>query len=170
LALLDKAVPAEGDGGTTNEKTLARHLRRFGEPAKQELPNRAAGDHPGWRNLASAILWEWHSWNSADVPALRKALERQHGGWPAGPLAEIGTLEAIQALAGDLAQCEDIENQTGWALTRLGPKSIPSLFLLLANDQSARQAASPSAAHIAGRVVVFSPTNGILGLAACDPH
>jgi HEAT repeat protein len=156
FALLDKTVPAEDDGSMANEKTLARDLRRFGEPAKQELLRRAAGNHPGWRNLAGAILMEWHSWSPADVPALRAALQKQHGGWVAHPLAEIGTPEAIAFLVEDLAQCEDIENQTGWALTQLGARPIPYLFALLANDRSARLAASVLS-EIGAAAVPFLP-------------
>jgi hypothetical protein len=42
---------------------MADSLRRFGEPAKQELLRRATGAHPGWRNIAGAILMYWRDWS-----------------------------------------------------------------------------------------------------------
>jgi len=51
LTLLDKVVPAQDDGEGSNSLILARDLRRFGEPAKQELLRRAVGSHAGWRNI-----------------------------------------------------------------------------------------------------------------------
>src|SRR6266481_7875556 len=57
LGLLDSVVPAKDNGEGSNSEILARDMERFGEPAKQELLKRAAGQHPGWRNVAGAILW-----------------------------------------------------------------------------------------------------------------
>jgi hypothetical protein len=71
LAVLDKAVPLQDDGEGSNGEVLARYLRRFGEPAKQELLRRSIGTHPGWRNVAGAILADWGSWKSEDTPALK---------------------------------------------------------------------------------------------------
>lgn len=136
LRLLDRVVPATDNGEGSNSEILAHDLERFGEPAKQELLKRAAGPHPGWRNVAGSILWSWSSWNPADVPALRDALRKQPGGWVAKPLGEIGTPEAIKALAEDLSIASDSENQTGVALEALGGKAIPYLFPLLETERS----------------------------------
>jgi hypothetical protein len=142
LTLLNGVVPATDDGEGSNSEILARDLERFGEPAKQELLKRAAGPHPGWRNVAGAILWSWNLWSPADVPALREALRKDRGGWVAKPLGEIGTPDAIKALVEDLSTASDSENQTGFALSRLGAKAIPYLFLLLETERGSYPAAA----------------------------
>jgi len=141
LQLIDEVVPAQDDGEGSNAKALADKLRRFGDSAKYELLKRATGDHPGWRNVAGAILSEWHSWVPSDVPKLREALRKQSGGWVARPLGEIGTPDAIRALVQDLPKGS--ENQTDFALAGLGAKAIPYLFPVLESDKNA-----PSAARI----------------------
>jgi HEAT repeat protein len=141
LALLDKAVPSQDDGEGSNGDVLARDLRRFGEPAKQELFRRAIGSHPGWRNVAGAILAEWGSWTGEDVPALRAALKLDHGGWVARPLGQIGTPDAIGALVEDLSTEADIENQTGFALKKLGARAVPFLVPLLKDHEKSLLAA-----------------------------
>jgi hypothetical protein len=129
-------VPATDNGEGSNSEILARDLERFGEPAKQELLKRAVGQQPGWRNVAGAILWSWSSWSPDDVPALRDALRKDPGGWVAKPLGEIGTPDAIKALAEDLSTASDSENQTGFALSHLGAKAIPFLFPLLETERN----------------------------------
>jgi HEAT repeat protein len=141
LTLLDKVVPEQDDGEGSNSDVLARDLRRFGESAKKELLRRAVGDHPGWRNVAGAILAYWGTWTVDDVPALRAALLKDHGGWVAKPLGQIGSPDAIHALVEDLSDANDIENQTGFALSKLGAKAIPELVPLLKNDEKSRLAA-----------------------------
>jgi len=89
LTLLDEVVPKQDDGEGSNGDVLAANLRRFGEPAKQELLRRASGNNPGWRNVAGAILANWDAWTVDDVPALRTALSLDHGGWVARPLGQI---------------------------------------------------------------------------------
>ena len=135
LALLDKVIPQQDDGEGSNSEILARDLRRFGDPAKQELLRRAAGNNPGWRNVAGAILSDWGTWTADDVPALRSALRMDHGGWVARPLGQIGSPDAIRALVEDLSAMDNIENQTGFALSQLGAKAIPALMPLLENDK-----------------------------------
>jgi len=137
LDLLDKVVPECDYGEGSNGDVLARDLERFGEPAKQELLKRAIGDHPGWRNVAGAILAGWNSWNDGDTPALRDALHKDSGGWVARPLGEIGTPDAIRALVEDLSSANDIENQTGFALEKLGAKAVPFLMPLLKDEKRA---------------------------------
>ncbi len=138
LQLLDKVVPANDDGEGSNSEVLAKDLLRFGDAAKRELLRRAVGTHPGWRNVASAILSEWPTWDASDVPALRKALRMDPGGWLARPLGRIATPEAIEALVEDLPRGEN--NQTDFALEQLGARAIPYLFPLLKNDKSAASA------------------------------
>lgn len=141
LALLDKAVPNQDDGEGSNGNVLARDLRRFGEPAKQELLRRAIGTHPGWRNVAGAILADWGNWKSEDVPALRAALRMDHGGWVARPLGQIGTPDAIRALVEDLSTAADTESQTGFALKKLGSRAVPYLVPLLERQEKSLLAA-----------------------------
>jgi HEAT repeat protein len=141
LALLDKAVPVQDDGEGSNGNVLARDLRRFGEPAKQELLRRAIGTHQGWRNVAGAILADWGDWKSEDVPALRAALRMDHGGWVARPLGQIGTPDAIRALVEDLSTAADIESQTGFALNKLGSRAVPYLVPLLESQEKSLLAA-----------------------------
>jgi hypothetical protein len=118
LQLIDQVVPARDDGEGSNATVLANKLRRFGDSAKHELLKRATGHQPGWRNVAGAILSEWHSWTPSDVSELHEALRKQPGGWVARPLGEIATPEAIQALVEDLPKGG--ENQTDFALSNLG--------------------------------------------------
>ncbi|MGA9043098.1 MAG: HEAT repeat domain-containing protein [Terriglobales bacterium] len=138
LKLLDSVVPANDDGEGSNSDVIAGFLRRFGEPAKRELLKKAIGSHPGWRNVAGAILSEWGSWRPSDVPELRAALRKDPGGWTARPLGEIGTPDAIEALVEDLPNGS--ENQTDFALSHLGSKAIPYLFPLLEDDQDTESA------------------------------
>ena len=138
LQLIDQVVPSRDDGEGSNAEVLASALRRFGNPAKVELLKRATGTHPGWRNVAGAILSEWHSWSASDVPLLREALRKDPGGWIARPLGEIATPEAIQALVEDLPKGS--ENQTDFALSELGSKAIPYLFPVLERDKDAPSA------------------------------
>lgn len=139
LKILDRVVPAYDDGEGSNGDVLANKLRRFGDPAKHELLKRATGDHPGWRNVAGAILSEWRSWTPSDVPELREALRKDPGGWVARPLGEIGTPDAIQALVDDLPNGS--ESQTGFALSDLGARAIPYLLPVLKSDENAESAA-----------------------------
>lgn len=141
LTLLDKGTPKEDDGEGSNGEILARDLRRFGEPAKQELLRRAVGSKSGWRNVAGAILADWGTWTEEDVPALRAALRMDHGGWVARPLGQIGSPEAIRTLVEDLSSASDIENQTGFALSKLGPRAIPYLTPLFEDDEKSQLAA-----------------------------
>jgi HEAT repeat protein len=141
LQLIDQVVPAHDSGEGSNAIVLANKLRRFGDSAKHELLKRATGDNPGWRNVAGAILSEWHSWTPSDVPELREALRKDPGGWVARPLGEIATPEAIQALIEDLPKGS--ENQTDFALSKIGRRAVPYLFPVLESDENA-----PSAARI----------------------
>ena len=141
LTLLDRVVPAQDDGEGSNSDILARDLRRFGEPAKQELLRRAVGSHAGWRNVAGAILADWGTWTVDDVPTLQAALVMDHGGWVARPLGQIGSPASIHALVEDLSQADDVANQTGFALSKLGERALAELMPLLENDEKSRLAA-----------------------------
>ena len=138
LQLIDQVVPAHDSGEGSNAIVLANKLRRFGDSAKHELLKRATGDNPGWRNVAGAILSEWHSWTPSDVPELSEALRKDPGGWVARLLGEIATPEAIRALVEDLPKGS--ENQTDFALSKLGAKAVPYLFPVLESDKNASSA------------------------------
>jgi len=138
LKLLDGVASTAGPGMGPEEEEIRQVLRQFGEPAKHELLRRAAGTDRGWRDLAGAILWGWDSWTPSDVPELRSALLKDPGGWLARPLGEIGTPEAIRALVEDLPKGS--ENQTDFALAKLGPKAIPFLMPLLEREKTAKSA------------------------------
>jgi HEAT repeat protein len=146
-------------------KGIATNLRRFGGAAKQELLWRATDGHRGWRNLAGDILMSWADWSPADVPALRAALRREHGGWLARPLGKIGTPEAIEALVEDLPF--GAESQTGWALKQLGAKVLPSLLPVLASDKH-REAASV-VGGIGKEALVIAPDWVTLALGDANP-
>ena len=136
--LLD-GVASEADGGIGPEEVEIKGiLQKFGEPAKQELLRRTAGNKRGWRNLAGAILADWGNWSPSDVPALRLGLLKDPGGWPARGLGEIGTPDAIRALVEDLPKSS--ENQTDFALAKLGPTAIPFLIPLLEETRTAASA------------------------------
>ena len=135
-----------------DEEAITRKLHNFGEPAKRELLRRAAGDDPKWRNLSGAILANWKTWSPSDVPELHAALQLDPGGWMAGPLRIIGTPAAIEALVEDLPKGS--ENQTDFALEKLGPKAIPFLMPLF-EDESTAQAASRVIAAMGDSAVPF---------------
>jgi hypothetical protein len=138
LRSLDSAA-STADGSTgPDEEAFARKLSTFGEPAKQELLRRAAGNDAKWRNLSGAILANWKTWSPSDVPELRAALRLDPGGWMAGPLRSIGTSAAIETLVEDLPRGS--ENQTDFALGKLGPKAIPFLMPLLENENTSASA------------------------------
>jgi len=88
-----------------------------------------------------AILADWGTWTVDDVPALRAALIMDHGGWVASPLGQIGSATAIHALVEDLSHGDDVTNQTGFALSKLGERALAELTLLLENDEKYRLAA-----------------------------
>lgn len=140
------SLAATSDGSISpDEEAITKKLSTFGEPAKHELLRRAAGGNAGWRNLAGAILANWKDWSPSDVPELRAALRLDPGGWMARPLRIIGTPEAIEALVEDLRNgienhADFAENQTSFALEKLGPRAIPALMPLLENDDTAPSA------------------------------
>jgi hypothetical protein len=139
-SLDSEASTADGSIGP-DEEAVAKKLSTFGEPAKHELLRRAAGADAKWRNLSGAILANWKTWSPSDVPELRAALRLDPGGWMAGPLRTIGTPAAIEALVEDLPKGS--ENQTDFALQKLGPRAIPALMPLLENENT-----SPSAIRV----------------------
>jgi hypothetical protein len=132
-SLDSKAAISDGSMGP-DEEVIARKLSAFGEPAKHELLRRAVGDDAGWRELSGAILANWRTWSPSDVPELRAALRLDPGGWMARPLRTIGTPAAIEALVEDLPKGS--ENQTDFALEKLGARAIPALMPLLENDET----------------------------------
>jgi HEAT repeat protein len=138
LKLLDAVAFTAGPGMGPEEEDIRGILKQFGEPAKHELLRRAVGNKIGWRHLAGAILWGWGAWTPSDVPELRSALLKDPGGWLARPLGEIGTPEAIRALVEDLPKGSD--NQTDFALAKLGPKAVLFLVPLLEGEKTAKSA------------------------------
>lgn len=141
LMLLDMAGFPKHAQMLGDEPEIADNLRRFGNAAKQELLQHAVGAHPPWRNLAGAVLRYWGDWSPSDVPALRAALQLQHGGWIAWPLGEIATPDAIQALVDDLVVIGSL-SQTGGALKRLGATALPYLLPLLEDERQAWEVAA----------------------------
>ncbi len=142
LAILDKTVEPEDTGVWHDDaEKMGANLKRFGDPAKQALLARAVGTHPGWRNLAGAILTYWGGWTDADISQLKEALRLNHGGWIAHILGDIGSPAAIEVLVEDLKH--GAASQTGGALEQLGVKVLPHLLPLLgAEDETWREAAA----------------------------
>lgn len=132
MKVLDAVAAQASLDMSPQKEALSRLMRRFGEPAKQELLGRAAGRNSGWRSLAGTILQAWGSWTPSDVPALRAVLRKNHGGWAARPLGQIATAEAIKALVEDLPK--DRGNQTEVVLSELGAKAAPFLIPLLRTE------------------------------------
>ena len=138
LKSLDPIAAISDNSSGPDEQAFARKLSLFGEAAKHELLRRATGEDKGWRNLSGAILGNWKTWSSSDVPALRAGLALDNGGWLAGPLRKIGNHAAIEALVEDLPKGS--ENQTDFALKDLGAKAIPFLMPLLEDENTAKPA------------------------------
>jgi hypothetical protein len=136
-SLDSKALTSDGSIGP-DEELIAKKLSTFGESAKRELLRRAAGGNAGWRNLSGAVLANWKNWSPSDVPELHAALRLDPGGWMAGPLRTIGTPAAVEVLVEDLPKGS--ENQTDFALEKLGPRAIPALMPLLENENTAAPA------------------------------
>jgi hypothetical protein len=78
------------------------NLKRFGEPMRRALLERAVGADLRSRQLADLLLSTWGGWTKDDVPELAKVLASNHGGMIAHSLGEIGTPEAIEVLANDI--------------------------------------------------------------------
>jgi HEAT repeat protein len=142
LHALDMPAAQRADGSSSDlDAGFAVRLEQFGQPAKRELLKRAVGEDRGWRNLSGAILMHWQSFEPADVPALIAALHKEPGGWIARPLGQIGTLEALNALAED-ARLHGAESQSGYALSHIGDRVFPYLLPLLSDDKQWHEAAS----------------------------
>ncbi|HEY2009007.1 MAG TPA: HEAT repeat domain-containing protein [Rhizomicrobium sp.] len=112
---------------------IAPYLQRFGEPAKQAMLTRANGADPRWRSLAGDVLAGWPSFVPDDVPALKSALIKDPGEMVARALAKIPTPEAIDALAEDVKE-HGTQNQSGFALGKIGPRIFPNLVRALEDD------------------------------------
>jgi HEAT repeat protein len=141
LHVLDTVAGKRADGSSSDsDEKYAIRLEKFGLPAKRELLKHALGADRGWRNLSGAILMHWHSFEPADVPVLIAALHKEPGGWIARPLGQIGTREAIEALAEDV-RLHGAQNQSGGALSQIGDRVFPYLLPLLSDDRQWRDAA-----------------------------
>jgi HEAT repeat protein len=143
IGALDTIAPSRKDGHVVPslDSQLAKRLETFGEPAKREMLNRAAGEDKGWRELAGSLLMYWEPFDERDVPALIAALHAEPGGGPARPLGQIGTTDAINALAEDV-RLHGAENQSGFALSQIGDRVFPYLLPLLSDEKKWRDAAS----------------------------
>ncbi len=105
---------------------------------RDALLDRATGSDHRLSQLSDLFLNAWHGWTTRDVPALARALSVNPGGMVARSLGEVGTPEAMQALADDMRR--GTGGQSDYTLGRLGARAIPYLFPLLEDDRSARGA------------------------------
>lgn len=121
-------------------RRVARHFARYGEPAKGAFFVRAQNPDPTLRRRAGEVLAHWRRFEDADVGPLAAALRRDPGGWAALPLARLGTPEALDALLQDLRN--GAASRTGYALASLGPRVLPLLEPVLADDRVWREAAT----------------------------
>ena len=126
--------------GRVEDVTVAvTNLKRFGNPMRDALLDRAMGSDRRLSQLSDLFLNAWHGWTPSDVPALARALSVNPGGVIARSLGEVGTPEAMQALADDMRR--GTQGQSDYALELLGARAVPYLFPLLEDAQSARGAA-----------------------------
>jgi HEAT repeat protein len=126
--------------GRVEDVTAAvSNLKRFGEPMRRALLERAVGADWRSRQLAEMLLNAWGDWTQDNVPELAKVLAANHGGMIAHALGEIGTPEAIKALVNDLRPSD--QGQSDYVLSKIGPRAVPYLFPLLEDPASAGSAA-----------------------------
>lgn len=131
--------------GRVEDVTVAvTNLKRFGNPMRDALLHRAIGSDRRLSQLSDVFLNAWHGWTPSDVPALARALSVNPGGMVARSLGEVGTPEAMQALADDMRR--GTQGQSDYALGLLGARAVPYLFPLLEDTQSTRGAARVIAA------------------------
>lgn len=125
LEAIEKTLPEKDNGRIFgDEQQVAIVLKaRFGREARDELLQKAVGNHGGWRNYAGGVLRYWGDWSEDDLPILKRALELNPGGSVAHVLAEIGSELAIRILFDDLVRSGEA-NQTGAALRNLGPSVL----------------------------------------------
>ena len=133
LEIIEQSIPAKDNGRIFgDEKRVAAVLKaRFDRDARDELLQKAIGEHGGWRNYAGGVLRYWNDWSVDDVPLLDEALALNPGGSIAHVLAEIGSEQAVLALLNDLTWSGG-SNQTGSALRRLGPDVLKHVLPALA--------------------------------------
>ena len=73
------------------------NLKRFGEPMRHALLERAVGTDLRSRQLAELLLSAWGGWTKDDVPELAKVLASNHGGMIAHALGDDRCSRAAQA-------------------------------------------------------------------------
>lgn len=127
------------NGRVEDVAVAVTNLKRFGEPMRDALLDRATGSDRRLSQLSDVFLNAWHGWTPSDVPALARALSVNPGGMVARSLGEVGTPEAMEALADDMRR--GTQGQSDYALGLLGARAVPYLFPLLEDTQSARGAA-----------------------------
>src|SRR5258708_17149208 len=93
------------------------NLKRFGEPMRQAILERAVGTDLRSRQLADLLLSAWGGWTKDDVPYLAKVLASNHGGMIAHALGDIDTPEAIEELANDIRFAD--MGQSEYALSKI---------------------------------------------------
>lgn len=132
LSALDPAIPKHEIGIYSAEIDAVRVIlkNQFGEDARNALIEKARTGHDGWNNFATALLAEWGGWEEKHIPVLRELLQRDHGGWIARALGDIGSPAAIEVLIEDLPYA-GIHSQTGWALAKLGTDVLPYVLSML---------------------------------------
>lgn len=132
MAWLGTRASLESDGGHgTLCDVASRELAPFGNEAKRRLWDKLTSKRKGWADLASCVLRTFPALSEEDVPRLRELLRGRYDGWEATALSRIGSDSAIRALIEALPQ-------TGFALTKLGARSLPYLLDFM-TEQSAAQ-------------------------------
>ena len=127
------------NGRVEDVAVAVTNLKRFGNPMRDALLDRATGSDRRLSQLSDVFLNAWHGWTPSDVPALARALSVNPGGMVARSLGEVGTPEAMQALADDMRR--GAQGQSDYALGLLGARAVPYLFPLLEDAQFAPGAA-----------------------------
>ncbi len=122
--------------GTYALTVVSSKRRKQEEITKPGMPKRRARSITLLLMLLSFSVRPAESRSPSDVPKLCSALRRDPGGWSARRLGEIGTPPAIRCLVEDLPKGS--ENQTDFALIKLGAKAIPFLQPLLEDAKTAK--------------------------------
>jgi hypothetical protein len=117
------------------EEAIATRLEMFGEAAKQELLQRITDPNPDWRSVANAVLSHWHSLTETDLPFLVDSLRMDGLGVTFDAIAKIDSADAIAVLIVDLRK-RGADTDGRSALVSLGPKALPQLLPVLADDET----------------------------------
>ncbi|QRP64525.1 HEAT repeat domain-containing protein [Rhodanobacter sp. FDAARGOS 1247] len=112
---------------------LRERFEVYGEEAKQRLLAVANASNPAERDIAGCLLAGWPAWSPSDLPALKQAISREHGGgWIVRALAKF-PVEQAAAVVIPIVEREGGMNQAGFVLGEMMPRALPQVLRRMAH-------------------------------------